>query len=585
MKTSNTNNYRRNLTINLSVIILKYKKTVIAILLVVLVVLASFITYNLHVPASQTPTTPKPFYLGIETGWNSALSDCEALIDQVKSYTNLFIIASPSILSNETLLNQTCDYAYNAGLSFIPVYYQDLNNGSNIGYAPESWFTMAKERFGDKLLGIYFYDEPGGIQLDETINLKSNNIYNTTSEPNSYLDYANWYFHIWTQGEGVPVAAKLTHKLDSSLFTSDYALYWFDYKLGYDTVLAQFGWNNSRPLQISLVRGAAEAQNKTWGAIITWTYDRTPYLESGQQMYDDMVLAYNSGANYIAVYDSSQNYANTTLTQEHYKSLEQFWNYTQQNPQKHGSLKADYAMLLPQNYGFGFRSQDDSVWQYHNATSWTQKLYGDVTNLLNRYSSSLNIVYNDPEFISWIQSAYSKILYWPEDFKSGFSYPVTDLNNSLGYSTIQDAISSFATYGGDTILVKNGTYQENIVLTKPVTLISQNKDNTIIKGLDNGTAVTIAADNVTVSGFTIKNGDYSSATLGTGILLENVHNCTVTGNIITSNYIGILFENSTDNVFRNNEINGNSHNLILQNSSSNDIDASNIVDGKPYILG
>lgn len=219
------------------------------------------------------------------------------------------------------------------------------------------------------------------------------------------MDYTNYFFWLWNHDSGgVNATANFVQGLSSSLFTSDYALYWFDYELGYDVVLAQFGWNNSRPLQISLVRGAAEAQNKSWGAIITWTYNQTSYLESGPQMYDDLVLAYGSGASCIAVYDSSQNYANTTLTPDHFKALKDFWNYVQQNPDKHGSLKADTAVVLPQDYGFGFRSQDDLVWQYRNASSWTQKLYSDAQNLLNQYNSSLDIVYSDLQFHNTIKA-------------------------------------------------------------------------------------------------------------------------------------------------------------------------------------
>ncbi|HMK95225.1 MAG TPA: NosD domain-containing protein [Candidatus Limnocylindrales bacterium] len=559
---------------------MKHQKVVTALLLIVLVVVAFFVAY--HISSQQKPATSKPFYVGIEVGWNATLADYETLINTVKSYTNLLLIASPTVIVNETLLYQTCDYAYNAGMYFMPVYYQQINNAASLGYTPESWLESAYERYGNHLLGIYYFDEPGGNQLDMTKILPE---YPVTSKPQSYLDYANYFFWLWGHGSGgVETAANDVHSINTSLsmLTADYGLYWFDYKLGYDTDLAEFGSNNSRPLQISLVRGAAQVQNKSWGALIDWTYNYLPYLESPTEMYNDMVLAYDSGASYIAIYDSSHDYANTTLNKTYYAQLQNFWKYVKQNADKHGSLKADTAVVLPQDYGFGFRNPDDSVWQYHNATAWTQKLYSDITSLLNESGSKLDIVYGDPQFQSAIQSSYGKILYWPQDFENGVTYPVIDVNNGLGYNTIQDAVSSFGTYEGDNVLVKPGTYSENVAVTKPVTLTSQNKNTTIIEGLDNGTALTVAADNVTVNGFTIKNIVYPSTTVGTGLLLEGVHNCTVTDNVVTENYVGVLLANSTDNMFRNNEISGNTYNLILQNSSPNDIDASNTIDGQPY---
>lgn len=565
---------------------MNHRKIVVATVLIAIVVVSFFVASNLLAPAKQ-PTVQTPFYVGIETGWNATVTDCEALINQVKDYTNLYIIASPQVISNETKLNQVCDFAYAAGMYFIPDFYEQFFLSAN-GYMPSQWFTAAKERYGDQLLGVYYYDEPAGSQLD-TSQIIKNPVITPTSPAKSYLDYANYFFWLWSHGRsgGLTETSSYFKSVNSSLFTSDYGLYWFDYELGYNTVLAQFGWNDSRPMQISLVRGAAETQNQSWGAIITWTYNGTDngenYLEPPSQMYSDMILAYNCGASYIAIYDSSQNYVNTTLTSAYYSELKDFWNYVQQNPDKLDSQKADTAVVLPQDYGFGFRSPDDSVWQYHTATSWSQQLYFNVTDLLSQYKSSLNIVYSDPQFQSAIKSEYKKILYWPQDFEKGVSYQVTDLNDSLGYDTVQDAVSSFATYEGQTLLVKPGTYQQNVAVDKPLTLTSQNNQTTIIEGVDNGTALTISADNVTATGFTLENSGSPQPTMGTGILLENAHNCTITSNIVVDSYIGVLLVNSTFNVFRNNIISGNTYNLIFQNSSPNDIDSSNIIDGEPYV--
>jgi hypothetical protein len=453
----------------------------------------------LNLPAKQT-SAPVPPFVGIETGWNSNFSDCKTLIDTVKDYTNLFVIASSLILSDEAQLNATCDYAYKAGMYLI-VYYQNLTASDSFPgitnhYTPSVWFTAAKERYGNHLLGMYFYDEAGGIQLDQN---GPDSVKTPIDSPISYEDYYTNYYFLWTHGGGVPAAANFTHNLNSSLFSSDYALYWFDYLVGYDTLFAQFGWNNSRQLQISLVRGAAQAQSKDWGAIITWTYGQTPYLENETELYNDMVLAYNSGANYILVYDSTKNYTSTTLTPDHFDALKNFWSYMQHNPDKHGVLKAYTALVLPQYYAFGFRNPDDSVWRYHLPTNWTIKMYNDVTNLIDQYNSSLNIVYSDSQFQNARQNKYSKIIYWPKDFESNVTYPVIDQNNGLGYNSVQEALSSYATYQNDTILVIPGTYEEIIEATKPFVLTTLNNETRTIPALGNTINLTMDRGHLTLT--------------------------------------------------------------------------------------
>jgi parallel beta-helix repeat protein len=231
-------------------------------------------------------------------------------------------------------------------------------------------------------------------------------------------------------------------------------------------------------------------------------------------------------------------------------------------------------------------------------------MYKDVTNPINQFNSSIDIVFGDSEFKNSIQSKYNKILYWPNDFGANMNFQVTNIDNGLGYSSIQDSMSSFATYQGATVLVKPGTYQENIVITKPVLLISQNEDALIRTNMLNTTLLTIVSDNVTVTVFRIQNNGIFSIGAGGGILLDNAHNCSLIrntviycfdglflnnsssnlfkNNVIQDNYHGIVLNNSSENTFRGNNLNNNAYNLVLQNGLLNDLDPSNIVDGKPY---
>jgi len=135
-----------------------------------------------------------------------------------------------------------------------------------------------------------------------------------------------------------------------------------------------------------------------------------------------------------------------------------------------------------------------------------------------------------------------------------------NIDGSTEYSKIQDAIN--ASNHGDTIFVYNGTYFENIIINKSITLAGENKYNTTIEGGTNFKfdVIEISADNVKINGFTIKN----SAIYGYGIMINNydIDSSLIVGygnnifdNIITNNQIGIsLFGTSIKNnrIYNNN---------------------------------
>ena len=74
------------------------------------------------------------------------------------------------------------------------------------------------------------------------------------------------------------------------------------------------------------------------------------------------------------------------------------------------------------------------------------------------------------------------------------------------YTTIQAAVDN--AIAGDTIIVRDGTYSENVDVNKQLTIQSENgADKTIVQTVDSNDHVfEVTADYVNISGFTVKGG-------------------------------------------------------------------------------
>ena len=103
-----------------------------------------------------------------------------------------------------------------------------------------------------------------------------------------------------------------------------------------------------------------------------------------------------------------------TLTEDHFNTLKDFWNYVNSNPQEHGVIQAEAAYVLPADYGFGFRSPDDKIWGLWNADNSSQKVWDDANKLLDQYDSRLDTVYNEPEVMDAMKSRYDHLIFWNE---------------------------------------------------------------------------------------------------------------------------------------------------------------------------
>jgi hypothetical protein len=369
--------------------------------------LASIILSYGYLAVYPPKEEPKDLFVGIDVAYGN-MTEIKALIDKVSSFTNLFVVGCTGITNvfernvstgrliseNFTKLNETCQYVYDKGLNFMVFRDTTLRNST--------WAETAKKTWGDRFLGYYAFDELGGYQLDHHEYRLVLNAKNYSDAATSFVNMTQWYLNRF---------ARFRNVTQFNLYTSDYGLYWFDYEAGYDAVFAQFGWNYSRQLNIAQCRGAANMHGKDWGAIITWTYTNPPYLESGEDLYKDLVLAYENGAKYIILFDSNEGWTQSVLKQEHLDALKQFWDYAKTHPRTSLKLEDRVAYVLPKDYGYGFRGPNDKIWGFWEADSLTSKVCYDLSNLFAQYDQRLDIIY-DGGLTANNTCGYSRLIFW-----------------------------------------------------------------------------------------------------------------------------------------------------------------------------
>lgn len=141
-----------------------------------------------------------------------------------------------------------------------------------------------------------------------------------------------------------------------------------------------------------------------------------------------------------------------------------------------------------------------------------------------------------------------------------------DDDGPADFQTIQEAINN--AIEGDTIFVRNGTYYENVVVNKTVSLIGESNDDTIINGTTNEFVVYISADNVTFENFTVASTRWEYVYC---IYLNGCRHNHVTNNKISTWGWSVYLENSDENTILHNTFGGGYHwtSITLYNSNNN----------------
>ena len=128
----------------------------------------------------------------------------------------------------------------------------------------------------------------------------------------------------------------------------------------------------------------------------------------------------------------------------------------------------------------------------------------------------------------------------------------------------------------DTIIVRDGTYTENVDVNKSLTIRSENGAETTIVQAANpeNHVLEVSADHVNISRFTAKGGGgyprYSA-----GIYLHNVNHCNISNNNALNNDWGIYLSGSSSNIISNNNVNSNNEGIYLGYLTNNNIISNN----------
>lgn len=144
------------------------------------------------------------------------------------------------------------------------------------------------------------------------------------------------------------------------------------------------------------------------------------------------------------------------------------------------------------------------------------------------------------------------------------------------YKTIHESVEHASP--GDTVMVGEGTYRENILITKPLTIKSEKgSENTIVQAAVRKEPVfkVLNVDGAAITGFTATGSDTA------GIYIRNSRNILITDNKTLKNDSGLRIYNTRNSLFRHNTANANEQfGIYLEASGENTIEKNTVESNK-----
>ena len=178
---------------------------------------------------------------------------------------------------------------------------------------------------------------------------------------------------------------------------------------------------------------------------------------------------------------------------------------------------------------------------------------------------------------------------------------VVNVDTGLSYVGVQEAINAVETLAGHEILVGYGVFSEQVVVNKSVSLVGEDPDTSVIDGMRGDAVVHVVSKGVEIRSLGIRNGVI-------GLLLDHADNCRVVDNVLYDGSDGLRLYHSRSSTVVGNGVSGFGHfgvqldgsgnttlrgNWLSENRYGfgvdgdlvsdflNDIDGSNLVNGKP----
>jgi parallel beta-helix repeat protein len=349
--------------------------------------------------------------------------------------------------------------------------------------------------------------------------------------------------------------------------------------------------------------------NNWQGLLLAYTSDSNITYNIMVNNYLGIGIWYSSNNNSIVGNNITKNYGGVYLETSSTTSIDEnsisdnvygvwFYQSSNNNVSRNNITKNDYGAFI-------WASSDNLIYHNNFANKWDQAFPYYSRNVWdNGYPSGGNY-WSDYSGVDLYSGPYQN-----ETGKDGIgdSPYIIDVNNQdryplltpfgqpttlyvpTRYQTIQEAINAASL--GDTIFVYNGTYYENVVVNKTVSLIGENRNGIIVDGNGTGTIFYVTVGGVRIENLAIQNGEYGvTLYISDGNIVENCiiannswhaiwlynsNNNVIAGNTMLNNRAGIFLSQSSDNVIVKNTMMNNWGGIGLEHSNNNNISHNSI---------